>query len=117
MDNTNLIFVGFEVTEKMQEQFAACKDQDKAYLENPDYLEIVSIDEKRYVGKRAGGAIAIDRIEDTARSVVSLLARVCTEWTFGPDKALVLAAEEETQAPPEGASEPPAGFDYSGLVD
>ena len=117
MDTKKLIFVGFELTAEMQEQFANCESRDRAYLEDSAYLETVEIDGVSYVGKKADSSIAIDRIEDIARSVVSLLSRVSDEWSFGPDQAMVLATEEEETVPTSEEKQDPPSFDYSGLVD
>ncbi len=118
MNTDHLIFVGFELTEKVKTLFEACADRDRIYLEDPSFLEMVSIDDKRYVGKRVKDGTAIDRIEDTARSVVSLLTRVNAEWKSGAGEALVIAVEEGEE--PEKTSEEEdasARFDYLGLVD
>ena len=117
METNKLIFVGFELTQEMRDQFANCQSRDRAYLEDSAYLETVEIDGTSYVGKRADSSIAIDRIEDIARSVVSLLHRVCKEWSFGPEQALVIGAEEEDSVPISEDKSGPGGFDYSGLVD
>ena len=113
MASEHLIFVGFELTETVSEMIEACADRDRAYLEDPAFLEIVFIDEKQYVGKRVKEGVAIDRIEDTARSVVSLLTRVNGDWSMGANQARILAVEEDGAKPP-GATN--AGFDYSDLV-
>ena len=115
MGAEQLIFVGFELTEKVSVLIDACADRDRVYLDDPTFLESVTIDGKPYLGKRVKDGIAIDRIEDTARSVVSLLTRVNDEWSSGADKALVLAVEE---GGPSAESQNELGaFDYSELVD
>jgi hypothetical protein len=48
---------------------------------------------------------------------VSLLTRVCEEWSFGPEKAMVIAAEEEESLPVGEDLKGSTSFDYSGLVD
>jgi hypothetical protein len=114
MSSEHLIFVGFEMTAAVSSLLKECSDRDKVYLEDPAFLEIVTIDDHQYVGKRVKEGIAIDRVEDTARSVVSLLTRVNDKWVLGAAKALVLAAEE---SPQQGHQNEIVGFDYSELVD
>lgn len=89
-----LIFVGFELTDELCKGFDDCLKRDRIYLDDPSHLEIVSIDELKYIGKRVKSGAPIDRIEDTARSVVSLLARVNKSWHVDSDKILIMAVED-----------------------
>jgi hypothetical protein len=115
MSSEQLIFVGFELTREVSILIEACADRDRPYLEDPAFLETVIIDGKQYLGKRVKEGVAIDRIEDTARSVVSLLSRLNSDWSIGPENALVLAVEERPDADEsQGGFK---GFDYSELVD
>ncbi|MCP4602115.1 MAG: hypothetical protein GY847_16630 [Proteobacteria bacterium] len=121
MNAKKLIFVGFELTDELSEQFVECSDRDKVYLDDPTYLEKIVIDDRKYIGKRAPDNIAIDRLEDIARSVVSLMARVSKNWTTGSNEALVIAADEdESNGKVVSPTEEPGradGFDYTELVD
>lgn len=114
MNSEQLIFVGFELTREVSGLIGACADRDKVYLDDPAFLETVSIDGRQYLGKRVKDGIAIDRIEDTARSVVSLLMRVNNEWSHSPRQALVLAVAEGNSQPESQGDL--GGFDYSELV-
>jgi hypothetical protein len=121
MNSTPLIFVGFELTEQVEKHLSACAQQDKVYLEDPTYLEQVIVDDRKFIGKRVKDGIAVDRLEDVARSVVSLLSRVSKDWRQAADEALVIAVEE-TVSPPENISDNGGlntkdDFDYSELVD
>ena len=113
------IFVGFAVTDARRESFANCSKKNLIYLENSDYLEFVTIDGCEYVGKNVKSAIASDRLEDTARSVVSLLSRVSEDWREQANQALLIAADDKEPEPkpappPEKAED---DFDYLNLVD
>jgi hypothetical protein len=121
MQIKSIIFVGFKLTEAVETRLAACPPQDQIYLDDPRYLETLEIDGQRYIGKCSKDDIALDRLEDIARSVVSLLARVIEGWSLKSSEALVIAAEEEPSLPPglspDGAAEKGDDFDYSELVD
>ena len=119
MSSDHLIFVGFELTDVVKALFDACADRDRIYLEDPTFLEIVDIDNQQYVGKRVKDGAAIDRIEDTARSVVSLLSRINSEWSQSASEAMVMAVEgdSETAKAIPTEEEESARFDYLGLVD
>jgi hypothetical protein len=97
MPADQLIFVGFEVTDEMEADFDHCKGRDRVYLDDPQHLEVRTIDGRKYVGKRVKSGAAQDRLEDTARSVVSLIARVCGDATLKPGQAVLIAVEEEQQ--------------------
>jgi hypothetical protein len=116
MSSDQFIFVGFERTGQVDTLLSACEERDLIYLADPMYLESIHVNGKRYVGKRIKDSAAIDRIEDTARSVVSLLGRVNAKWSLKPDSALVMAVEDDG-VPPSDEDSDEEGFDYSDLVD
>jgi len=105
MPAEQLIFVGFEVSNELENDFGNCHERDRVYLEDPAHLEVVTIDGRKYVGKRVSSGVARDRLEDTARSVVSLVNRICGDSGLKPSQASLIAIEEQQQ---------PAG---AGLVD
>jgi hypothetical protein len=121
MNSTPLIFVGFELTEQVDKHLSDCAKQDKIYLEDPTYLETVTVDGRQFIGKRAKDGIAVDRLEDVARSVVSLLSRVSKSWRQTAGDALIIAAEENASSPENvndsGGLSSGEDFDYSDLVD
>ena len=121
MESDQFIFVGFEINDGIRELFVDRSSRDRFYMEDAAYLEIVKIDGREYIGKRTQGGIAQDRIEDTARNVVSLMARVCMGWSLGPEKAMILAFEDSAtvkpgDSPADDSSEQD-DFDYGTLVD
>ena len=120
MNDERILFVCFELTEALSRQLEDCPGRDRVYLEDPAHLETRKIDDKRYIGKTIKEGAPVDRFEDPARSVVSLMNRVISDWTLRPAEVLVLAAEAhddsttETQA---AGAESLDEFDYSRLVD
>ena len=118
MSSDHFIFVGFERTGQVDALLDACEERDRVYLDDPTYLESIRVEDRSFVGKRIKDGAALDRIEDTARSVVSLLARVNPRWSMRPDNALILALEDDGvpggQLPSDSDDD---GFDYAELVD
>jgi len=104
-----LIFVGFEVTDEISAALEDCREADRVFFEDPTYLEIAEIDDRRLIGKRLGTGIAADRLEDTARSVVSLLSRISPGITIKPSQAELIAGEVEPPAMTEEMFEPDGG--------
>ncbi len=117
MSSDHFIFVGFERTSQVENLLSACEERDLLYLEDPMYLESIQVNGKRFVGKRIKDSAALDRIEDTARSVVSLLGRVNSKWSQKPDAALVIAVEDDGVKTEDDAAEDDDEFDYADLVD
>ena len=124
MDADQFIFVGFELTNETEDQFVGRDSRDRIYLEDTAYLETLEIDGRSFIGKRTKDAIALDRIEDIARNVVSLLNRVCTSWSKKPDEVLVIAVDDDGSGtiavtPEQEGDETDNSddFDYGELVD
>jgi hypothetical protein len=65
-------------------------------MENPTYLETLAVDGRRYVGKRIEVGAPADRLEDTVRSVISLLARLIPDFAADPADARLIAVEERS---------------------
>ena len=93
-----IIFVGFEVTDEIAAAMEECREADRVFFEDPTYLEIAEIEDRKLIGKRLGTGIAGDRLEDTARSVVSLLSRISPGIEIRPDRAELIAGEVEPPA-------------------
>lgn len=117
MSSDHFIFVGFERTEPVNTLMEACAERDRVYMDDISYLECIRVDDRHFIGKRIKDGAALDRIEDTARSVVSLLSRVNPKWALLPDAALILALEDDGIEDTVVAESDDEGFDYADLVD
>lgn len=93
------IFVGFEMSDEIAVAMDQCRETDRVFFEDPTYLEIAAVDGRRLIGKRLKSGAPGDRLEDTARSVVSLLSRIKPGLQLAPDRAELLAGEIEVHAP------------------
>ena len=109
MPSSHFLFVGFEVSDDVQKRLDECAQRDKVFLEDPTFLQRLTIGNSQYIGKKAENGLSLDRIEDTARSVVSLLSRIDSSWVSKSGKALVVPVENS--GPAENGS-----FEYSELV-
>ena len=94
MPSEQFIFVGFELDAALTERIGACGESDRVFMEDPTYLETLVLDGRRFVGKRIEVGVPSDRIEDTARSVISLLARLIPGFSADPSDARLIAVEE-----------------------
>ncbi len=120
MSSDRFIFVGFERTAQVDSLLEVCEERDRAYLNDPEYLESIRTEGCSFIGKRIKDGAAMDRIEDTARSVVSLLTRINHNWSLKANSATIIALEDSEQSnDPSFLNEDNLDddFDYSELVD
>ncbi|MBW2279066.1 MAG: hypothetical protein JRF63_16385, partial [Deltaproteobacteria bacterium] len=94
--------------DEMEADFGNCRDRDRVYLEDPAHLEVTTIDGRKYIGKRVKSGVARDRIEDTARSVVSLINRICDDSGLEPNQAVLIAIDEHQQPAESSLLDPPS---------
>ena len=97
MPSAQFIFVGFELDASLTQRIAACGESDRVFMEDPTYLETVGMGGRRYVGKRVETGVPRDQLEDTVRSVISLLARLVPDYAVDPGEARLIAFEEMVQ--------------------
>jgi hypothetical protein len=95
MPAEQFIFVGFELDAALTERIGACGESDRVFMENPTYLETLDVGDHRYVGKRIEVGVPADRLDDTVRSVISLLARLIPGFSIDPGDARLIAVEEK----------------------
>jgi hypothetical protein len=94
MSSEQFIFIGFPLEDSLAERFATCGDSVRVFFEDPTYLETVRVDGRGFVGKRIEVGAAGDRLEDTVRSVISMIARIAPGFELEPGDARLLALEE-----------------------
>jgi len=95
MTENRFIFVGFYLDEDLRTNLENCKERNRVFLEDPIYLEKVRVGDDIYIGKRMKDSTALDRVEDTSKSVVSILSRLHSGWELKYSSATVLALEEK----------------------
>jgi hypothetical protein len=109
MDKAAVIFVGFEIDEVIEQALADCREADRVFLENPSYLDRASADGRRYIGKSLGVSAGLDRIDDAARNVASLLGRISPSIRLNTSAVRLVAGKGEADpAAPEESEEEPA---------
>jgi hypothetical protein len=99
MPAAKLFFLGFPVDDALAEAMAQCDPGDRAFLEDTIYLDSVSMDGVRYLGRRLGEAVSLEQVLDTSRNVASLIQRVVPAWQGGASEAAVLSLEGNMPVP------------------
>lgn len=95
MPTNRFFFLGFDLDESLKTRFSECKSSDRAFLEDPMYLESMEIEGTAYIGRRLDDVLTQEQVEDTSRNVCSLIARVVPGWSVSPSQARLIAVEEE----------------------
>jgi hypothetical protein len=116
MTTNPAIFIGVELTADVEGVLGDCREQDRIYIEDPAYLERMSIDGKNFIGKRLASGASPDRLEDTARNVVSLLTRVGQKRFVSSADVLLLPVTPVESVDQDVDQQNDNGFDYSNLL-
>ncbi len=95
MSSPQFIFVGFVLDDKLREGTSACKDSDKVFLTDSVYLETLNVNGDEIIGKRIESGAPQDRLDDTARSVASLLTRVFPDFDGRANPVNIFAIEQK----------------------
>lgn len=96
MATTKFFFLGFRVDSDLESRLANCSKSDKLFLEEPHYLERITLEADQYMGRRIDSeGIPVSGIEDSAKNVVSLMRRVAPGWNGSVSQAVLVALEEE----------------------
>ena len=96
MASTKFFFLGFEVDADLRSRLEACDASDRGFLEDPEFLEQIEVDQTPFMGRRLpADSVSLSNIEDAARNVVSLVARVAPGWRKSTASAVLCALEEE----------------------
>jgi hypothetical protein len=98
MPSEQTIFVGVTMDDGILASMNNCKESERVFFEDPTYLEIIDLENGGYIGKRLGNSVSPGRLEDTARSVASILNRICGDNRFNTTLIEILAIEEEPNA-------------------
>jgi hypothetical protein len=105
MAKAPVIFVGFEIDEQIDQALAGCREMDRVFIEDPAYLEQALVDGRRYVGKSLGDNASLDRIDDVARNVASLLGRISPVLHLEVAGVRLIAGEGDTDRPAAGGED------------
>lgn len=91
-------FLGLKINPKLQEGLDKSNPCNKFYFQdnNPDFLQIVSVDEDKYIGKFIEQGSEYKHIEDICRNITSIIHKLCPDIAVSVDAIRVLATESST---------------------
>lgn len=91
-------FLGLKINTKLQEGLDKANPCNKFYFQenNPEFLQIVSVDSHKYIGKFIEQASEFRNAEDICLNIISIIHKLCPDITVSADSIRVLATEPST---------------------
>ncbi|KPJ59248.1 MAG: hypothetical protein AMJ42_02125 [Deltaproteobacteria bacterium DG_8] len=88
-------FLGLKITSKLQEGLDKCNSYNKFYFEkdNPEFLQIITIDSDKYIGRAVEQGIEYKKIEDIGRNIISIIHKLCPDIPISIDSIKLLALD------------------------
>ena len=89
----NTIFVGIKVSERLRDQLDASNASMKPFFEekNPEYLQIMQIDQDEYIGKIIESGASLEALSNMLKNVKTMLQMICPKFPLVDDAIKVLA--------------------------
>jgi hypothetical protein len=92
----NTMFVGLKTNERLRDQLDSSKNSVKPFFRdnNPEFLQIMQIDENEYIGKVMENGVSLESINNIFMNVKTMIRMICPTYSFADDaiKCLVLTA-------------------------
>lgn len=81
------------MNEKLQEQLDKCIPAYFMYFKenNPDFLQVVTINGERILGKRLNPGTPVNTLDDYAANVKSILMKICPEYRVADSEVKLFA--------------------------
>jgi len=72
------IFIGFKVDTRLREKLESLNESDKKYVSGggTTFLQVCSMGEELYVGKRVDDRLTTDRVDDIRRNILSIIRKL-----------------------------------------
>ncbi len=91
-------FLGIRINAKLQEGLDRSNPLNRFYFQdnNPDFLQIITVDQDKYIGKFVEQGMGYRAMEDICRNIISIMHKLCPDIPVSIDGIRVLAPD----APP-----------------
>ena len=93
-------FLGLKITPKFQEALDKCTPYNKFYYKdnNPEFLQVVSVDVDKYIGRTIDQGVEYKKIEDICRNIISIIHKLCPDIPVSIDSIKILATEPPSES-------------------
>lgn len=91
--NGNSIFIGIKTSERLLDQLDSSKASMKPFFKenNPEYLQIMQIDNNQYIGKTIESGTSLENLSNILMNVKTMLKMICPSFSFADDAIKILA--------------------------
>lgn len=88
-------FLGIKINVKLQEGLDRSNPLNRFYFQdnNPEFLQIITVDQDRYIGKFVEQGTAYRTMEDICRNIISIMHKLCPDIAISIDGIRVLALD------------------------
>jgi len=89
----NTIFVGTRISDRLRDQLDSSNDSMKPFFEenNPEYLQVIQIDDDEYIGKVIGSGASLEALGNMRENVRTMLRMICPKFSLADDAIKVHA--------------------------
>lgn len=89
----NTIFVGVRVNERLRDQLDSSLASMKTFFneKNPDYLQIMQIDDEEYIGKVTASGAALETLSNMLQNVKTMLQMICPKFVVADGAIKIFA--------------------------
>jgi hypothetical protein len=95
MSHSRFFFLGIELNSDLRTHLDNCAPSNKLFIENPEYLEQITIEDSQYIGRRLNEFVSVSEIEDCSKNVRSLLLRIAPGIEITTDNVIIKSVQEE----------------------
>ena len=97
--NGNKIFVGIKVGDRLRDQLDSSNASMKPFFagNNPEYLQVMQIDDDEYIGKITASGAALEALSNMLQNVKTMLQMICPKFIVA-DGAIKIFALTPTPA-------------------
>jgi hypothetical protein len=91
--NGKTIFVGIKISENLRDQLDSSNDSMKPFFEenNPEYLQVMQIDDNEYIGKVIESGVALEILSNMLMNVKTMLKMICPKSSFTDEAIKIIA--------------------------
>jgi hypothetical protein len=88
-------FLGIKINAKLQEGLEKSNPLNRFYFQdnNPEFLQIITIDQDKYIGKFVEQGAGYRAMDDICRNIISIMHKLCPDMSLSIDSIRVLALD------------------------
>jgi len=85
------LFAGVRLTQALKDAMHDCPEIDRAFFTDPEYLVLFNSRGDSYLGRPVPSGTSVSSLEDLARNIISLIARISPTEKFKPSDIIIIS--------------------------